>query len=334
MLIDDGRDTGSFATEANGEESNEWSGDGAKAMVLLKGADCCDLCPCYAACDGESVVGQRALDMGNGLLVLKVLKFASQQEWVKDVGDMAALGLGLGLGLLWLGLWLGRGGEESLFDRLCVNSVADFLVSGLVKLAAFVIVSSNRMRATRACFFGIHDDKNEPVFGKFAGCNLLATALASFEAAFVAFVFPHMGESFSRCAFGFHHFALKLVVVASRENLGFRHFFAGGMRHPVVIRRIIPHSTADVEEIVFAVEVMDSNAFAEGIGVLDRLVAGSDVAATSVGAGGFFATLFDECSLRWDICGVEIGVTIVGAHDDECFGVLREHVFHFVKQVA
>ena len=54
MLIDDGRDTGSFATEANGEESNEWSGDGAKAMVLLKGADCGDLCPCYAVCDGES----------------------------------------------------------------------------------------------------------------------------------------------------------------------------------------------------------------------------------------------------------------------------------------
>ena len=264
--------------------------------------------------------------MGNGLLVLKVLKFASQQEWVKDVGDMAALGLGL----LWLGL--GRDGDESLFDRLCVNSVADFLVSGLVKLATFVIISSNRMRATRACFFGIHDDNNEPVFGKFAGCNLLATALASFEAALVAFGFPYMGESVSRRDFSFHHFALKRVVVASRVNLGFGYFIARGMRHPFVVRRIIPHSTADVEEIVFAVEVMDSNAFAEGIGILDRLVAGSDVAATSVGTGGFFATLFDECSLGWDICGVEFGVTIVGAHDDECFGVLRERVFHFVEQ--
>jgi hypothetical protein len=106
------------------------------------------------------------------------------------------------------------------------------------------------------------------------------------------------------------------------------------MRHGVVIRGVIPHSTADVEEIVFAGEVMDVNAFAEGIGILERLIAGSDVAATSVGAGEFFATLFDECSLRWDICGVEIGVTIVGAHDDECFGVLRERVFHFVEQVA
>ena len=57
MLIDDGRDTGSFATEANSEESNEWSGDGAKAMVLLKGADCGDLCPCYAVCDSESING-------------------------------------------------------------------------------------------------------------------------------------------------------------------------------------------------------------------------------------------------------------------------------------
>jgi hypothetical protein len=106
------------------------------------------------------------------------------------------------------------------------------------------------------------------------------------------------------------------------------------MRHPFIVGRIIPHSIVDVEEIVFAAEVMDGNAFAEGIGILDRLVAGSDVAATSVGTGGFFATLFDECSLRWDICGVEIGVTTVGANDDECFLVLWECVFHFVKQVA
>ena len=42
-------------------------------------------------------------------------------------------------------------------------------------------------------------------------------------------------------------------------------------------------------------------AFAEGIGILDGLIAGSDVAAASVGAGGFFATLFDKCSLGWDI---------------------------------
>ena len=257
--------------------------------------------------------------MGNGLPVLKVLKFALQQEWVKDVGHMSALG---------------RSGEESLLGCLCVDVVADFLVSGLVKLATFVVVSSNRVRARCACFFGIQDDKNEPVFGKFAGRNLLATALASFEAALVAFVFPYVSESFSRRDFSFHHFALKRVVVASRENLGFGHFVAGGMRHIFVVRRIVPHSIADVEEIVFAGEVMDGNAFAEGIGILERLIAGSDVAATSVGAGEFFATLFDECSLRWDICGVEIGVTIVGAHDDECFGVLRERVFHFVEQVA
>ena len=79
---------------------------------------------------------------------------------------------------------------------------------------------------------------------------------------------------------------------------------------------------------------MDVKAFTKGVGILDRLVAGFDVAATSVGAGGFFATLFDKCSLRWDICGVEIGVTTVGAHDDECFWVLRERVFHFVEQGA
>ena len=69
-----------------------------------------------------------------------------------------------------------------------MDGIADFLVSGLVKLATFVIVSGNRVRATRACLFGVQDDKNEPVFGKFAGCELLATALASFEAALVAFV--------------------------------------------------------------------------------------------------------------------------------------------------
>ena len=106
------------------------------------------------------------------------------------------------------------------------------------------------------------------------------------------------------------------------------------MRHPLVIRGIVEHSIGGVEEYVLAMEVMDGKAFAKGIGILDGLAAGSDVAATSVGTGGFFATLFDKCSLRWDICGVEIGVTTVGANDDECFWVLWERVFHFVKQVA
>ena len=69
-----------------------------------------------------------------------------------------------------------------------MDGVADFLVSGLVKLATFVVVSSNRVRATCACLFGVRDDKNESVFGKFVGCELLAMALASFEAVLVAFV--------------------------------------------------------------------------------------------------------------------------------------------------
>ena len=106
------------------------------------------------------------------------------------------------------------------------------------------------------------------------------------------------------------------------------------MRHPLVIRGIVEHSIGGVEEYVLAMEVMDGKAFAKGIGILDGLGAGSDVAAASVGTGGFFATLFDKCSLGWDICGVEIGVTTVGARDDECFWVLRERVFHFVEQVA
>ena len=79
-------------------------------------------------------------------------------------------------------------GDESLCDCLCMDGIADFLVSGLVKLATFFVVSSNRVRATCAGLFGVQDDKNESVFGKFAGCELLATALASFEAALVAFV--------------------------------------------------------------------------------------------------------------------------------------------------
>ncbi len=99
---------------------------------------------------------------------------------MEDVGNVSVLGFGLGL----LGLGLGLG-DDSLCDCLFVNSVADFLVSGLVKLATFVVVSFG---ATRACFFGIQDDKNEPVFWEFAGFELLATALASFEAALVAFV--------------------------------------------------------------------------------------------------------------------------------------------------
>lgn len=108
------------------------------------------------------------------------------------------------------------------------------------------------------------------------------------------------------------------------------------MRHPFVIRWIVPHSIGGVEEIVFAGEVTDVQAFTKGVGELDGRAAGSGVTATSVGAGGFFATLFDECSLRWDTCGVEIGVTTttVGANDDECFLVLWECIFHFVKQVA
>ena len=47
--------------------------------------------------------------MDNRLLLLNVLKFASQQEWVKDVGHVSALWLGFGF---WVGLWFGLGGEE------------------------------------------------------------------------------------------------------------------------------------------------------------------------------------------------------------------------------
>ena len=86
---------------------------------------------------------------------------------------------------MWLWLWFG---DESLCDCLCMDGIADFLVSGLVKLATFVVVSCNRVRARCACIFGVQYDENESVFGKFAGCELLATALASFEAALVAFV--------------------------------------------------------------------------------------------------------------------------------------------------
>lgn len=88
---------------------------------------------------------------------------------------------------MWLWLWLGLG-DESLCDCLCMDGIADFLVSGLVKLATFFVVSCNRVRMTCAGLFGVQDDKNESVFGKFAGFELLATALASFEAALVAFV--------------------------------------------------------------------------------------------------------------------------------------------------
>ena len=143
-----------------------------------------------------------------------------------------------------------------------------------------------------------------------------------------------MSESFGgggSCCF---YFVLKRAVTTSWENLAFGYFVAGRMRHPVVIRGIVEHSIGGVEEFVLAMEVMDGKAFAKGVGVLDGLVAGSDVTAACVGTGRVFATLFDECSLRWDICGVEIGVTTVGANDDECFLVLWECVFHFVKQVA
>ena len=110
-----------------------------------------------------------------------MLKFALQQEWMKDIGlVVVVVVLVVGLGL--------RLGDDSLCDCHCVDGVADFLVSGLVKLATFFVVSSNRVRATCACLFGVQDDKNESVFGKFAGCELLATVLASFEAALVAFV--------------------------------------------------------------------------------------------------------------------------------------------------
>ena len=143
-----------------------------------------------------------------------------------------------------------------------------------------------------------------------------------------------MSESFSGGGGCCIYFVLKCAVTTSWENLAFGYFVAGGMRHPVVIRGIVEHSIGGVEEFVFAMEVMDGKAFAKGVGVLDRLGAVSDVTAACVGAGRVFATLFDECSLGWDICGVEIGVTTVGANDDECFWVLWECIFHFVKQVA
>ena len=78
-----------------------------------------------------------------------------------------------------------------------------------------------------------------------------------------------MGKSFSRRGSCCHHFFLKLAVITSWENLAFGYFVAGRMRHPLVIRGIVPHSIAGIEEIVFAGEVMDGKAFAKGVGVLD-----------------------------------------------------------------
>ena len=143
-----------------------------------------------------------------------------------------------------------------------------------------------------------------------------------------------MSESFGSGGGCCIYFVLKCAVTTSWENLAFGYFVAGRMRHPVVIRGIVEHSIGGVEEFVLAMEVMDGKAFAKGVGVLDGLVAGSDVTAACVGTGGVFATLFDDCSLGWDIGGVEIGVTTVGTNDDECFWVLWKCVFHFVKQVA
>lgn len=48
-------------------------------MVLLKCADCGDLCSCYAVSDGEGVDGEWSLNVENGLRFLNVLKFASHQ---------------------------------------------------------------------------------------------------------------------------------------------------------------------------------------------------------------------------------------------------------------
>ena len=87
--------------------------------MLLKGADCRDLCPCYAVSDGESGDGRWTLDMGNGLLLLNVLKFASQQEWMKDVGNMSALGLGFWLGF-WCWCWCWSRGEL-LHDMVSIS---------------------------------------------------------------------------------------------------------------------------------------------------------------------------------------------------------------------
>ena len=144
-----------------------------------------------------------------------------------------------------------------------------------------------------------------------------------------------MSESFGSGGGCCVYFGLKCAVITSWENLAFGYFIAWRMRHPLlVIRGIVEHSIGGVEEYVLAMEVMDGKAFAKGVGVLDRFVASSDVTAACVGTGRVFATLFDECSLGWDICGIEIGVTTVGANDHECFWVLWECIFHFVKQVA
>ena len=75
--------------------------------------------------------------------------------------------------------------------------------------------------------------------------------------------------------------------------------------------------------------------FARGVGVLNGFVAGADVTTTCVGAGEFFATKLDECSLRWDICGVKVEAGDAAiAVDDLCFWVGRYSVFHFVKEVT
>ena len=49
--------------------------------MRAKRADWCDLCHYYTARNGERAVGQRALNVDNGLLLLKVLNFVGCQEW-------------------------------------------------------------------------------------------------------------------------------------------------------------------------------------------------------------------------------------------------------------
>ena len=61
--------------------------------------------------------------MENGLRLFNMLKFALQQVVWKMVGLLVVWLLVVGLAGL---------GDESLCDCLCVDGVADFLVSGLV----------------------------------------------------------------------------------------------------------------------------------------------------------------------------------------------------------
>ena len=197
--------------------------------------------------DDDGCVGKGALNVLDGIKVVIVGNETVDLEWEK-IRSVEAGGVCFGSG--------GDGRSKCIFcDCTSVDIVADVFVSGCETLAPIFIVG---VWVCCAYLFGLDVDKNESVFGKFAGCKLLASSLASLVSALIAFVFPHVCESFLDCLGSHLYFVFQFVVERTREDFCIRNLALWRMRHCLFpVRIVAPHPKGGIEIFILAGKVVN-----------------------------------------------------------------------------